>query len=166
MEQSLAEDAGRLLKAGDYRLVTAESCTGGLLGHMITEAAGSSAYYLGGYVVYANASKERFLEVPAQTLEAHGAVSRETVLAMAAGARRAYDGIADPGRIIAVSISGIAGPDGGTPEKPIGTVWIGIAGEMGERAERYLFAGGRTAIKMQSAEMALRLLADYLASRA
>lgn len=146
-------------------LVTAESCTGGLLGHLITSIAGSSDYYLGGFVAYSNQAKERFLGVNSDTLKRHGAVSAETVREMAEGARRAFAGMREARDIIAVSISGIAGPGGGTADKPVGTVWIGLAGEFGICAEHFLFFGDRHEIKMQSAQEALLQLAAYLSAR-
>jgi nicotinamide-nucleotide amidase len=111
----------RLAKAQNLTLSTAESCTGGRLGHMITTVSGSSYYYLGGVVTYSNDLKMKLLGVKSETLKEYGAVSEQTVIEMADGS------IKLTGSDIAVSISGIAGPDGGTPEKPVGTIWIGLA---------------------------------------
>jgi nicotinamide-nucleotide amidase len=150
------------LKERGYYLTCAESCTGGLLGHLITNTAGSSNYFIGGFLTYSNQAKEQFLGVQPETLRNHGAVSRETVLEMARGARAAFSSRFPAERILALSTSGIAGPDGGSPEKPVGTVWIGFNSETAERAEVFHFAGTREAIKMQSAVAALRMLAQEL----
>ena len=144
-----------LLRAG-LRLATAESCTGGLVGHRITNIPGSSDYFQGGIISYSNDAKMRLLGVSRETLERHGAVSRETVLEMARGVQAAL------GSDIGLSISGIAGPGGGSPEKPTGTVWIGLSAPGQEIARHYLFQGDRLAVKEQSAEAAMRLLLDYL----
>jgi PncC family amidohydrolase len=109
----------------------AESCTGGLIAAAITEVPGSSGYFLGGVVSYSNDAKEAFLDVPHAVLEAHGAVSRETAVAMAAGARARF------GADLAVSVTGVAGPDGGTLEKPVGLVYIGIADAVTAHATHY-----------------------------
>jgi nicotinamide-nucleotide amidase len=111
----------RLAKTHGLTLSTAESCTGGRLGHMITLISGSSDYYLGGVICYSNELKMKLLGVKNQTLNDHGAVSEQTVMEMAEGSRLLT------GSDLAVSISGIAGPDGGTTEKPVGTIWIGLA---------------------------------------
>lgn len=156
-----AREIGELLRRQKRFLTTAESCTGGLLGHCITEIAGSSDYYLGGFVSYSNNAKMRWLGVREATLKAHGAVSRETALEMAAGARHALGEAYPPEKIIAVAISGIAGPTGGTLAKPVGTVWIAVGGPQGASANSYFFKGDRSAIKKQSADQAL---ADLLAA--
>jgi PncC family amidohydrolase len=116
--------AGHLQEACLERGLTvavAESCTGGLIAAAITEVPGSSGYFLGGVVSYSNAAKEAFLDVPHALIEAHGAVSREVAVAMATGARARF------GADLAVSVTGVAGPDGGTPDKPVGLVYIGVA---------------------------------------
>ena len=153
---------GDLLYPKGLYLATAESCTGGLLGHRITEIPGSSAYYLGGFISYAYEAKKRWLGVKESTLANHGAVSRETVLEMAAGARTAFGTDFSPASIIAVSISGIAGPAGGTPQKPVGTVWIAVSSAGREIAKRYYFKGDRSSIKSQSANQALENLIAFL----
>ncbi len=153
---------GDLLKAGHLYLATAESCSGGLLGHMITNTVGSSDYYLGGFISYANRAKYLFLGVEEKTLQKFGAVSRETVLEMALGARNAFQSQFPPETIIGLATSGIAGPGGGSPQKPVGTVWIGISGAQGEDAFSYHFAGTREEIKYQTALEALRILKSYL----
>ncbi len=147
---------GDLLRARSLTLAVAESCTGGLLGDRITNVAGASDYFLGGVIAYANRVKEEVLGVPAETLEREGAVSRETVLAMARGVRRLL------GADVALSVSGIAGPGGGTPEKPVGTTWIALSAPEGAWARQFRWQGDRLENKTLSAEAALRLLLSYL----
>jgi len=147
---------GKLLHASGQKLATAESCTGGLIGHRLTNIPGSSDYYLGGVVAYAYEAKVALLSVSWDTLHAHGAVSREVVLEMARGVRRALD--AD----LAVSVSGIAGPGGGLPGKPVGTTWFGLSSDEGDWARVYCFPGEREQNKASSAEAALQLVLDYL----
>jgi PncC family amidohydrolase len=159
MDRPLEEEIGVLLTGLGLRLALAESCTGGLIGHYVTNAAGSSAYFVGGITAYANEAKANLLGVKWETLETHGAVSREAALEMARGARRVLD--ADVG----ISITGIAGPGGGTREKPVGLTWIGLSAADQETAKDYIWHGTRLQVKEQSAEMALRLLLDYLRSR-
>ncbi len=118
--QAIATLAERLRRRG-WHLAVAESCTGGLLGHWITEVPGSSAYFLGGVIAYANALKCDVLGVPQATLERYGAVSASTAAAMARGVRRLT------GAEVGVAITGIAGPGGGTPQKPVGTVYLAVA---------------------------------------
>lgn len=137
-------------------LAAAESCTGGLISHLVTNIPGSSAYYRGGVIAYANEAKVSLLGVRQATLDKYGAVSEQTVLEMAGGVRTTL--AADVG----ISVSGIAGPTGGTPEKPVGTVWIGLSSARGELARHYLWSGDRLAVKEQSAEAALRLLVEHL----
>jgi PncC family amidohydrolase len=152
----LEEQIGELLRRKGLRLAVAESCTGGLVGHLITNIPGSSTYYMGSITAYAYEAKVRLLGVRWETLEKFGAVSEETVLEMAVGVRRAL--AAD----IGVSISGIAGPGGGAPEKPVGLVWIGLSAAGVDDAWRFQFQGDRLAVKTQSAQAALQLLADFL----
>jgi PncC family amidohydrolase len=161
-EDLLSQEVGHLLKSKKLWLATAESCTGGLLGHLITNIGGSSEYYLGGFLTYSNFAKERFLNVSSVTLKSFGAVSRETVLEMARGAREAFKEEQDISRIIGVSVSGIAGPGGGSSEKPVGTVWIGISSAMGDDAICFHFEGDRGEIKAQSARQALELIKNQL----
>jgi PncC family amidohydrolase len=137
-------------------LAVAESCTGGLIGHLLTNVAGSSTYYVGSVTAYAYEAKVRLLGVSWETLEKYGAVSAETVVEMARGVRLAL--AADVG----LAVSGIAGPSGGTPEKPVGTTWIGLSSPREEFARHYLWSGDRLANKEQSAEATLKLLVDYL----
>lgn len=156
---SLEEHIGQLLRAKGWTLALAESCTGGLLGHRITNIPGASDYFLGSIVAYAYEAKVKLLGVKWETLQQHGAVSRETVLEMARGAREHL------GAHIAISISGIAGPGGGTPEKPVGTTWIGLVTPDFAQAYRFQFKGNRDENKKQATEEALRLLLEYLTSR-
>ncbi len=155
---SLEAQIGNLLRQRRWRLALAESCTGGLLGHRITNVPGSSDYFLGSIVAYAYEAKVNLLGVRWETLERYGAVSRETVLEMARGARERL------GAEVALSISGIAGPGGGTPEKPVGTTWIGLVAPDAEQAHRFQFRGDRETNKQQATEEALRLLLHYLTS--
>ena len=157
-EKRLLNTIAADLKAGNLFLATAESCTGGLLGHLITNLPGSSEYYLGGQIAYSNASKRLWLHVPAVVLETYGAVSRETVLAMALGIRKAFTGEKDFKKIVGFSISGIAGPGGGTPAKPVGTVWMAISMHMYEHADHFQFSGSRRSIKSQAALQALNII--------
>jgi PncC family amidohydrolase len=156
LEHPLEVELGRLLRLRGWKLSSAESCTGGLIADRITNVAGSSEYFIGGFVSYAYEAKVASLGVSWDTLHAHGAVSRETVLEMARGARTAL------GTDIAVSVSGIAGPGGGLPEKPVGTTWIGLVTPDGERAEVFYWKGDRRQNKEQSAEAALKMIVDYL----
>jgi len=137
-------------------LATAESCTGGLVAHRITNVPGSSAYFLGGIIAYANEAKEKLLGVQPATLAAHGAVSEETAREMARGARQRLK--AD----LAVAITGIAGPSGGTPDKPVGLTYIALSAPDADLVERHLWTGGRLENKRASAQAALRLVADWL----
>jgi PncC family amidohydrolase len=156
VEDSLEFQVGQLLRKRALKLALAESCTGGLIGNRITDVPGSSEYFLGGIVAYAYEAKVALLGVSWDTLNTTGAVSQETVLEMARGARRALT--AD----IAVSVTGIAGPGGGTPEKPVGTTWIGLVAEEGEWTRLFQFSGNREKNKVSSADSALRMLLDYL----
>jgi PncC family amidohydrolase len=152
----LAEAVGELLRQRSFTLSLAESCTGGLLAHRVTNVPGSSVYFLGGVVAYSNAAKEQLLGVSHETLERCGAVSQETALEMARGARRVFDSH------LALSITGIAGPTGGSPEKPVGLTFICLAAPEGEWVERHIWKGDREANKGASAKAALDLLQRYL----
>jgi PncC family amidohydrolase len=147
---------GELLRRQGLRLAIAESCTGGLVGHRITNIPGSSTYYMGSVTAYAYEAKVRMLGVRWETLEKYGAVSKETVLEMANGVCRAL--AAD----IGLSISGIAGPGGGTVEKPVGLTWIGLSARGVDEAWSHIWQGNRLQIKEQTAQEALQLLADFL----
>ncbi len=152
-DETLEAVVGRLLEDRGETLVTAESCTGGLVAARITRVAGSSAYFLGGAVTYSNRLKEELLGVPAELLETHGAVSEPVARAMATGARRAL------GADWAVAITGIAGPAGGTEDKPVGTVhfaWVGPDGEVVHRLRRFL--GSRNRVRHLAGQVALEVL--------
>lgn len=157
IENAMEIKVGDLLRSLGLKLAAAESCTGGLVGHRITNVPGSSEYFLGGVTAYAYEAKVKLLGVSWDTLTRYGAVSRETVLEMARGARRALE--AD----IGISVSGIAGPGGGMPEKPVGLTWISLSASGFEEARSFVFPGDRLQVKEQAAEQALRLLSEYLA---
>ena len=147
---------GRLLTDKGLTLVVAESCTGGLIGHRITEVPGSSRYFRGSITAYAYDVKETLLSVSRETLDRHGAVSAPTAREMAEGVRQAV------GADIGMSATGIAGPSGGTPEKPVGLVYLGLAAGDGVWVESEVFEGDRWENKAASAEAALDLLRRYL----
>lgn len=132
----------------------AESCTGGLIAATMTDVAGSSGYFLGGVVSYSNEAKESLLDVPAATLAAHGAVSAQTARQMALGARARF------AAGLAVSVTGIAGPDGGTAEKPVGLVYVGLADAAGADVRRLQLTGDRQAIREAAARAALEWLIE------
>jgi nicotinamide-nucleotide amidase len=148
----MEEVVGRLLRGRGATLATAESCTGGLVGARITEVGGSSAYYLGGVVAYSNESKRRDLGVDPGALERLGAVSEEVARQMAAGVRLRF------GSDYGLSVTGIAGPSGGTPDKPAGLVYVGVADAAGAAAREHRFGGGRDTVREWSAQMALDFL--------
>ena len=143
---------GALLHQLKLTLALAESCTGGLVGNLITNIPGSSAYFLGGYITYSNIAKVSLLGVSEITLQEFGAVSEQTVIEMAVGARQGLHSD------IGLSISGIAGPNGGTSEKPVGLVWIGVCFENFQVAQDLHLKGNRLEIKQQSAQQALNFL--------
>ena len=159
MTESLEVRVGTILKERKLKLALAESCTGGLVGDRITDVPGSSDYYWGGVVAYAYEAKVALLGVSWDTLNSRGAVSRETVLQMARGTRQALS------TDIGVSVSGIAGPGGGTDEKPVGTTWIALVADDGEWAKMFRFSGDRVENKASAAEAALQFLLDYLEGR-
>ena len=156
MESSLELRVGNLLSQRRTTITTAESCTGGLISHRLTDISGSSAYFLGGIVAYSYEAKAALLNVSWGTLNTKGAVSPETVLEMARGARHAL------GADIAVSVSGIAGPGGGTDEKPVGTTWIGLVTPEGGWTRHFVWDGDRAKNKFLSSEAALQFILDYL----
>ena len=151
-DETLERVVGRLLIERGLTLSVAESCTSGLLGHRLTDVSGSSAYFERGVLVYSNQAKQDLLGVPEAILRAHGAVSAPCAEAMASGV------CARSGNPVGLAITGIAGPDGGTPGKPVGTVFIGVAVAGDVRAQRFQFAGDRSSVKWQSTQMALDLL--------
>jgi nicotinamide-nucleotide amidase len=150
-ERPVEEHVLDLCRARGLTLVTAESCTGGLVAGRLTSVPGASDVFLGGVVAYANAVKEAELGVPAEVLERHGAVSAETAAAMAEGARRRL------GADVAIAVTGVAGPGGGSPEKPVGLVHLHAAAPEGSRAQEFQLPGDRDAIRRRTAVMALHL---------
>lgn len=162
MDIPLEIQIGTRLRQQCKKLTLAESCTGGLVGHLITEIPGSSDYYLGSIIAYAYEAKERLLGVKHETLIQYGAVSREIALEMARGACQALAPDFSPGAIIGVSITGIAGPGGATPTKPVGLVWIGLSAPEGDWAWHFLWQGNRSQNKEHSARQALSLIFAYL----
>lgn len=149
---NLSEQVGKYLREKKLTIAAAESCTGGLLMSYLTDVSGSSAYVMGGIVSYSNAAKHQLLGVDEATLIQYGAVSEQTAREMAVGVRRVIQ------TDIGVSITGIAGPGGGTPEKPVGLVYIGLATSERVCVERYQWSGDRTANKLASVAAALRLI--------
>ena len=153
------EAIGRLLKKSGCALSVAESCTGGLLSHKITDIPGSSDYFMGGIVAYSNDLKKKILKVHGGILRKFGAVSKETAIAMARGARE------NMGSDIATAITGIAGPAGGSKAKPVGTVFIAITGKTREENKRFLFKGTREAIKLKASNKALKMLEEFISTK-
>jgi len=159
LQQLIEIILGDLLRQRKLTLATAESCTGGLVASRITDVPGSSEYFLGGIVAYAYEVKVALLDVSWDTLQAYGAVSKETVIEMARGARTAL------GADVAVSVSGIAGPGGEMPGKPVGTTWIGLSTVTGDWARKFVWDGDRLKNKSLSADAALQFVLDYLEDR-
>jgi PncC family amidohydrolase len=155
-ERALAEAVLALSRAREWKLATAESCTGGLVGAALTEVPGASAVYVGGIVAYSDDVKRAQLAVRAETLREYGAASGETAAEMATGARRVL--AAD----VAVAVTGVAGPGGGTPDKPVGLVYVTVDSPDGDSTERLQLEGDRNAIREQAAHAALRLLHRHL----
>ena len=153
---ALAERLYRTCLDRNLTVATAESCTGGLVAHAITEIPGSSACFRGGFVTYADDVKRDQLGVPQELLDAHGAVSAQVARAMAEGARSRL------GANVAVAITGIAGPAGGSAEKPVGLTYVGVADDDGVDVRRHLWTGDRSANKLDSAIAALELLIGRL----
>lgn len=157
----LVERLATALRADSLVLATVESCTGGLLGGAITTLAGSSDFYAGGFVTYTNALKQSCVGVRQSTLDQFGAVSTQTALEMAVG------GAARTGADLAISITGIAGPGGGSEQKPVGTVWICVASNDGQAdTRRFLFPGDRAAVRAQSVAAALSMAIQRLCNHA
>jgi len=154
---NLAAKVGEALKSHNMMLATAESCTGGGIAQAITEVAGSSAWFERGFITYSNLSKQQMLGVRESTLKQHGAVSEMTVREMVAGA------LQHSAAQVAVSVSGIAGPDGGTAEKPVGTVWFAWGIRNGEAvAKRYQLSGNRAEVRAQAVHVALQGVINLL----
>ena len=146
----------RLMMEKSLKLSLAESCTGGLIASRITDIAGSSEYFDAGIVTYSNAAKTRFLGVPEELLIRQGAVSRETAESMAEGVRRAM------GSHVGLSVTGIAGPGGGSDLKPVGTVYIGLSWQDGAVVKGFRFEGDRKEIRQQASDAALQMVIDHL----
>ena len=150
------EEIGRLFREKGLTLAVAESCTGGLVGHRITSASGSSAYFLGGIIAYSNEVKIRELNVDKELLECDGAVSEEVAMQMAAGMKTKF------GSDIGLGLTGIAGPGGGSKEKPVGLVYMALADGTECTARRCEFNGDRSRVKESSSQTALEMLMEYL----
>jgi len=159
IEKGLEERVGSLLLRQTKKIAVAESCTGGLVAHRITNVSGASGYFEAGFVTYSNKAKERCLSVSGATIKAKGAVSEETARSMAEGVRNAA------GVDIGLAITGIAGPGGGTDEKPVGTVYIALAVPGGTFVRKFSFKGGREEIKLQTSDEALLFILDHLEGR-
>jgi len=153
--EAMEEVVARVLTENRATIAVAESCTGGLLAERLTNIPGSSVYFLGGVVCYSNELKSALVDVPAELIESKGAVSPEVALALAEGIRKRT------GATIGVGVTGIAGPAGGTPEKPVGLVHIGIADERGPRERRFQFPGDRERIRMHASQTALDSVRRY-----
>ncbi len=153
--ESMEEVVARELTMHQATIATAESCTGGLLAERLTRISGSSAYFLGGAIVYSNTLKSAWVDVPAEIIETRGAVSSEVAVALADGIRRRT------GATLGVGITGVAGPNGGTPEKPVGTVHIAIADASGSKERGILYPGERDRIRWQASQTALDLVRRY-----
>ena len=156
MQEKLEVTIGRTLHQRSLKLAVSESCSGGLLADHITDVPGSSDYFVGGVVAYAYEAKVALVHVSWDTLRLHGAVSRETAVEMARGVRTSL------GADIGVSITGIAGPAGGLPEKPVGTTWIGFSARDGDWARKFVWKGNRRSNKEASAQAAMQFILDYL----
>ncbi|MBY4838180.1 nicotinamide-nucleotide amidase [Pantoea sp. DY-5] len=153
--QQLSHRIGEKLKRRQATVTAAESCTGGWIAKVFTDISGSSAWFERGFVTYSNEAKQQMVGVQETTLQQHGAVSEQTVREMANGAAKAA------AAEYAIAVSGIAGPEGGTPDKPVGTVWFAIVGPEGRvLAQRQIFAGDRDAVRRQSVAWALQTLLD------
>ena len=153
----LAAQVGSALKSHGLMMATAESCTGGGIAQAITEVAGSSAWFERGFVTYSNLSKQQMLSVREETLKQHGAVSEMTVREMVAGA------LQHSAAQVALAVSGIAGPDGGTADKPVGTVWFAWGLKNGETlCQRYQLSGNRAAVRAQAVRIALQGVINLL----
>jgi nicotinamide-nucleotide amidase len=155
-DETMAAVVGALLRKAGAKLTTAESCTGGLLGEMITAVSGSSDYYLGGVVAYANEVKQQFLDVGEALLREHGAVSEPVAAAMAEGCRKRF------GSDWAIGVTGVAGPAGGTEEKPVGLVFVSLAGAGGTEVVRSQFPGSREIIRLRASLMGMNMLRKRL----
>ncbi|MEE9152234.1 MAG: CinA family protein [Thermoplasmata archaeon] len=155
-EESLEKRLGDALRDNKLRIAVAESCTGGLISHRITNIPGSSDYFDRGVIVYSNTSKAQLLGVPKLIIDSFGAVSRETAKAMAEGIKKMS------GSDLGLAVTGIAGPGGGTPNKPVGLVYIGLASLKPTMEKEFRFTGERYEIKNQASEEALKMVLGFL----
>lgn len=157
--QQLVQKLANQLTHRDWTLSTAESCTGGGIATTCTDLGGSSSWFDCGFITYSNRAKSRLLDIPPQLIEQFGAVSEQTVLAMVNGA------LANSDADIAVAVSGVAGPSGGSEEKPVGTVWIAWGDKISKQTQskRYLFAGDRSAVRQQTIVAAMHQLITWTA---
>jgi len=153
------KETGRLLKELGLSLSLAESCTGGMIGAGVTDVPGCSAYFAGGVVAYENRIKEKVLGVPAEKLEAYGAVSEEVALAMAEGVKKLFK------TDIAIAVSGLAGPGGGTAEKPVGLVYLAMNGPDKIKCLKFRLKGTRGEIRKKVVDIAFEMLYEYLFER-
>ena len=156
----LAVRLGLRCAALGLRVATVESCTGGLVGHLITEVPGSSSYFVGGFVTYSDELKRQAVGVPDEVLAAHGAVSAQVALAMASGGRERT------GADLSVAVTGIAGPDGGSPSKPVGLTYVAVADGSGAVVRRHIWTGDRAENKRRSAAAALEILLERIEAQA
>lgn len=154
--EATEEIIGRLFRKKGWRLFIAESCTGGLIGHRITNIPGSSDYFDGGVIAYSNDAKRELLKVPEEILRTYGAVSRQTAVAMAEGIRKLR------GVEVGIGVTGIAGPAGGTEAKPVGLVYIALSSPVRVECREFRFDGDREMIKLQASEAALSMLRTLL----
>jgi PncC family amidohydrolase len=156
----LARRVGDLSRTANKTIALGESCTGGLVGHLITEVPGASAYLRGGVVAYSDAAKASLLDVPMATVKEHGAVSAQVAVAMASGARARF------GADVGVAVTGISGPSGGSAQKPVGLTYVAIADAAGSEVRRFQWQGERSANKLASAGAVLDLLIERLSAPA
>src|SRR3990172_3794644 len=150
--EPIEEIIGRLLRKRGWMLSIAESCTGGLIGHRITNIPGSSDYFDGGVITYSNDAKRKLLKVPEETMTTYGAVSHQTAVAMAEGIRKLR------GVEIGIGVTGIAGTAGGTAAKPVGLVYVALSSPVRVECKEFRFGGNREMIKLQASEAALSML--------
>lgn len=156
--ESLLKELFNLLIKKNLMLVTAESCTGGLIAAACTDIPGSSQWFERGYVTYSNQAKHEMVDVPMKLIEQYGAVSKEVVEAMASGAHKKSGGK----NRIAISVSGIAGPDGGSPDKPVGTVWIGYADDHSVKSKLLQLKGSRAEIRHETVKQSVGWALEHL----
>jgi PncC family amidohydrolase len=159
VDEVLAKEVGELLRSKNLTISVAESCTGGKVGDLLTDVSGSSDYFMGGVISYSNRAKAELLGVREKTLATKGAVSDEVARQMASGVRESLHAK------IGVGITGIAGPLGGTPKKPVGLVYIAVDSDKGTICAKDLFKGSRTQVKTQSADRALELVREFVSKK-